>query len=502
MAILEDLTDEECALYAILQDPSGVDQAEFCWVESENYDDLFRCWSFQWPWWRDMSQRQIDQCVPEGSLVLTDRGHIPIEEVQVGDKAWTHANRWQPVIRVIDQGVQEVVDIQGYGHTGLKLTENHPVLTSSGEWVGAADLTKSNRWVFPVFADQKISMPEIRRTYRSGQSNLPTVCEEFFWMCGLFVAEGSLSSTYGKGGKPNRISWSVHVDEVGGILSKLDVIGVNYNVDKPSENCRNIRVICESWASLLSDFGKGAKNKKIALWVHGLSRDSQQLVFDGATFGDGHFRRNRIEYSTISKALTYDMKMLANKLGYSTSVCYGNRAGVGMIEGRVVNISDSYVVSMQKFDTQKKPRIKFRNNSIDAPVYEVLRHGEMVQTYDLEIEEDHSFVVEGIVVHNCSRSVGKSRSIQARAFAFPFVHPGAEMVITAPESNHLVAVTDNIETALLRSRLTREMLVKGRGGIKHKPFHVGFASGARIMGRIPQRDGRRCEGFAPSLAGT
>ena len=105
-------------------------------------------------------------------------------------------------------------------------------------------------------------------------------------------------------------------------------------------------------------------------------------------------------------------------------------------------------------------------------------------------------------IDQASRSVGKSRSIQARAFAFPFVHPGAEMVITAPESNHLVAVTDNIETALLRSRLTREMLVKGRGGIKHKPFHVGFASGARIMGRIPQRDGRRCERLAPSLAGT
>lgn len=100
-------------------------------------------------------------------------------------------------------------------------------------------------------------------------------------------------------------------------------------------------------------------------------------------------------------------------------------------------------------------------------------------------------------IDQCGRSVGKSKSIQARAFAFPFVHPGAEMVITAPESNHLVAVTDNVETNLLRCRLSREMLVKGRGGIKHKPFHINFANGARIMGRIPQRDGKGVKGIHP-----
>ncbi len=100
-------------------------------------------------------------------------------------------------------------------------------------------------------------------------------------------------------------------------------------------------------------------------------------------------------------------------------------------------------------------------------------------------------------IDQCSRSVGKSKSIQARAFAFPFVHPGAEMVVTAPESNHLVAVTDNIETSLLRSRLGREMLVRGRGGIKHKPFHINFSNGSRIMGRIPQRDGKGVKGIHP-----
>ena len=102
-------------------------------------------------------------------------------------------------------------------------------------------------------------------------------------------------------------------------------------------------------------------------------------------------------------------------------------------------------------------------------------------------------------IDQAARSVGKSLSIQARACAFPFVHPGQEMVITAPEANHLDAVTDNIETKLLGSRLTREMLVNsgGRGGVKHRPFHVNFQNGSRIMGRIPQRDGRGVKGIHP-----
>lgn len=100
-------------------------------------------------------------------------------------------------------------------------------------------------------------------------------------------------------------------------------------------------------------------------------------------------------------------------------------------------------------------------------------------------------------IDQCARSVGKSLSIQVRAFAFPFIHPGQEMVITAPEGNHLDAITDNVETRFINTRLGAEMLVQGRSGVKHRPFHMNFANGSRIMGRIPQRDGKGVKGIHP-----
>jgi hypothetical protein len=98
-----------------------------------------------------------------------------------------------------------------------------------------------------------------------------------------------------------------------------------------------------------------------------------------------------------------------------------------------------------------------------------------------------------------ARSIGKSQSIAARAIAFPFVHPGQEMLITAPEKVHLDAITNKIETEIIKTRLLREML-QGKGGrtsFKHQPFMCNFDNGARIMGRIPQRDGRGVKGMHP-----
>lgn len=61
MAVLADLTEEEAYLFAILQDQSGIDQAEFAWTDETSPDFVFRCWDFQYPWYRTRAKFQIDQ---------------------------------------------------------------------------------------------------------------------------------------------------------------------------------------------------------------------------------------------------------------------------------------------------------------------------------------------------------------------------------------------------------------------------------------------------------
>lgn len=103
---------------------------------------------------------------------------------------------------------------------------------------------------------------------------------------------------------------------------------------------------------------------------------------------------------------------------------------------------------------------------------------------------------ETFQIDYCGRSIGKSTGIIMRAFAFPFNFPGQEMLITAPELNHLRPVTDKVEHQIKSHRITREMLPKQRGdGINHQPqFQAQFSNNARIISRLPQKSGLGVKG--------
>lgn len=100
-------------------------------------------------------------------------------------------------------------------------------------------------------------------------------------------------------------------------------------------------------------------------------------------------------------------------------------------------------------------------------------------------------------VDQCARSVGKSLSVKVRGCAFPFLFPGQEMVVTAPELIHLEPITGLIEGQFYSTRTLREMIPRGKSAFTHRPFQANFVNGSRILGRIPQRDGRGMKGIHP-----
>lgn len=97
-------------------------------------------------------------------------------------------------------------------------------------------------------------------------------------------------------------------------------------------------------------------------------------------------------------------------------------------------------------------------------------------------------------IDQAARDVGKSTRIQARSCAFPFIYPGQEMAITAPEGTHLDKLTDALEVRIYASWLLTQMVIGGRGGIRHRPFRLMWASGARLYCMLPQRSGLGVKG--------
>jgi DNA (cytosine-5)-methyltransferase 1 len=91
------------------------------------------------------------------------------------------------------------------------------------------------------------------------------------------------------------------------------------------------------------------------------------------------------------------MRALAVSCGYASSVGYTLRPPTHEIEGRTVNQSDTYTVSFSP-----SSRSSFYDKGIRWQlVRKVEPTGVSETVYDLEIEGDHSYVADGIVVHNC-----------------------------------------------------------------------------------------------------
>lgn len=100
---------------------------------------------------------------------------------------------------------------------------------------------------------------------------------------------------------------------------------------------------------------------------------------------------------------------------------------------------------------------------------------------------------------NLGRSLGKSQGLIMRACAFVFNYPGQEMLITAPQLNHLRPVTEKVEHKIKSTKLLYEMLPKRQGnGISHQPqFGAHFINNARLMSRLPGQNGMSVKGTHP-----
>jgi hypothetical protein len=99
-------------------------------------------------------------------------------------------------------------------------------------------------------------------------------------------------------------------------------------------------------------------------------------------------------------------------------------------------------------------------------------------------------------IDQSGRALGKSWGVQLRAAAFPFSYPDQDMLLTAPELNHLRPLVDAVEERLMASRILMEMLpnTPGKGVARQPHWQVRFKNGAKIVSRLPNKDGKGVKG--------
>ena len=69
----------------------------------------------------------VENCLAQGTLVLTEQGLVPIQEIQTHDRVWDGVE-WVTHEGLIDKGIQETVCIG----RDIEMTANHKILTTEG----------------------------------------------------------------------------------------------------------------------------------------------------------------------------------------------------------------------------------------------------------------------------------------------------------------------------------------------------------------------------------
>lgn len=352
-------------------------------------------WRDDWPVWTGSPP-----CFPAGTLIVTARGIIQIEDVRVGDMCLTHKGRWRPVIRT---GCAEkpVLSLKGQGHFGIVTTKNHPFYArtrciqstrrnnkpirihrvSEPHWV-RADRMAGKWWAFP-----KVFPP-------SDQPKLEQLTPwELGFIAGAYVGDGWIS----KGNDRGKIILGVSEAKAAEILEMLP--DADFYQCKTRTGVRLVHGDRELGAFLQKNFGEGSLTKRIPLWMMSASDEVKQGFIDGWDLTDGtrkeHSGSKRI--TTASRQLVITGRMLLLTMGYTVSMRKIITPDRTMIEGRNVSQADYYTINRSR-------NMRFRIDD-EQHVYMKVKSSENLSerqmVYDLEVDGDHSYVADGIVVHNC-----------------------------------------------------------------------------------------------------
>jgi len=404
-------------------------------------------------------------CFTKGNKVLTNAGYKDIEDIRSGDVVKNRYGKWErvncPTTRFYS-GDGYRFKLEGKSDF-IECTKDHKFLCSSpyetkqgrsASWKTIEQIIKEkssksaacsplllepvnveysqdnhiyiHKWYGSYFPD----------TCKKKKYHIPGLVEitsEVMALFGFFIGDGSLSE-----GKNPRFALTINLEESDKhmknfIVSALNEFNVGYSYSEIKEKNRaDLTVSSTEFYNVVHHyFGRTtAVNKHIPKELIHVNKGLDIALLYGLLMSDGSFRvtqkdnynSGRMTYTTISRRLADDFVSLCNSLEIKTTMSvvpeYTDKQGVHHCESYRIESSSKI---WAKIDKKNPPTIKqfaeivnnFYTNSYFNPFvtidgiryrkYRITQYEKIVlneQVYCLN-NSSHSFVVNGVVVHNC-----------------------------------------------------------------------------------------------------
>jgi DNA modification methylase len=328
-------------------------------------------------------------CLAKGSLVLTKRGYIPIEDIEIGDETLTHTGVWKPIIaKALTQENAEVVKVNAQGVPNLICTPTHKIYARRRKGTWHKDPADAIEW---------IEAKDLQDSYVN--LKLPPVVEspiseQEWWLIGRWIADGHIDA------RGHQYFISVGKDKLDHFAEKADgyIGAIADHTDQCSCYQIGLKHLSQDARNVLAKCGHGAKNKVIPFEAISLNKELSKAFVDGYLSGDGSYLASgKIMCTSVSRALLLGMAIPMQRVyGKALSIWAGRGERIGEIQGREVHCSQEW----QGVISPKFCYSKVTKNEAWKPVKQVTP-AENADVYNIEVADDHSYTAEGCIVKNC-----------------------------------------------------------------------------------------------------
>lgn len=362
---------------------------------------------------KDMRQKakpvNFGFCLTPDTMITTDRGLIPITCVKVGDKVYTHKHRWKRVTALQKLHADTILEIRTNTGKVVKCTKDHKWLT-----VLPAGNHKKNTYVFKEAC--KLTVGD-NLVFGGIRDEVPTEIDNDYLVLGWFLSEGSVFCKKGV-----NVTIKQHIYKNKDVFDRMKKILPDYDftchIDYESKIASFIaynkksRIYNLLDSKLYEKYSYSKDKSTKGLDIHSLDTKKVISLLAGLYDGDGciTMSNNRLNIVYISKSeyLIKDVQTLLLRVGINSKIYkYDNR---NVFELYVVG-SNSKLRFLKIIPTIKTKRVNYNPKKMFVDKEKIISIKEIKYNdyvYDFTVEDDHSFVANGLFSHNCYGMQAKS----------------------------------------------------------------------------------------------
>ena len=312
-------------------------------------------------------------CVPAGYLIKTQNGYKSIEDVSTNDYVLTHTNTYQKVVKTMNRISDHINHVKGVGCVDLQVTDEHPVYVLRNNefmWVKAKDLSLSDRLVF-------------NKNTKTENTDIP---DNVLWLMGRYFADG-----YKENHALHRVIFCIGKKKTFEFEEKIQ--GIKFTKYHESRSCIEYKLIDSEIEKYFTGFTTRSTEKEIPQWIIDLSKDKLIHFYNGYYSGDGHNRKDReiSMFCTVSKKMAYGLQDIVIKL-FNVVPSLNIRK-----DKRSKTFNDSYCF---QFSPRPKQQI-ICEDKVCVQIKNLYREEKQLKVFNFEVENDNSYTVNNVIVHNC-----------------------------------------------------------------------------------------------------